>query len=262
VSITIARRWLLGGATLVVLAGVTSCKDDANTAGRATPKPTRTPSHASPTSGSSPTDSGSGTPPSTGPSSTGPTGPADPTLVADLLGAPHLPGLNAETRWTVAATYPNEGPDFSTSCQPHPWTSIGSTAVVRRDYTGPAGSTASAVVAAFATGKNAKRADAVWAAWARECEDTATSAGYEHPRINEVPYALATPAGAGRWWLLIYGPVEDDPEASYFEAFGLVRSGDRLALVRMTSVGQDYNYEPGQEPVAKALKRTARLLVS
>jgi hypothetical protein len=262
VSITIARRLLLGGATLITLAGVTACKDDANADGRGTPQPSLTRSHGSPTSGTSPTDGGSSAPPSTGPSSTGPTGPADPTLVADLLGAPQLPGLNAETRWTVAATYPNEGPDFSTLCQPHPWTSIGSTAVVRRDYTGPAGSTASAVVAAFATGKNAKRADAVWAAWARECEETATSADYEHPRINQVPHALPTPAGAGQWWLLTYGPVEDDPEASYFEAFGLVRSGDRLALVGMTSVGQDYNYEPGQEPVAKALRRTARLLES
>ncbi|MEP6528057.1 MAG: hypothetical protein ABJA86_12950 [Nocardioidaceae bacterium] len=261
-SITIARRVLFGGATLVVLAGVTSCRDDANTDGRATPKPSLTPSHASPTSGTSPTDSGSGAPPSTGPSSTGPTEPADPTLVADLLGAPHLPGLNVETRWTVAATYPNEGPDFSTSCQPHPWTSIGSTAVVRRDFTGPAGSTASAVVATFATGKNARRAQAVWDAWARDCKATVIARGYEHPRINDEPYTVRTAAEQGRWWLLTYGPVEDDPDASYFEAFGLVRSGDRLALVRMTSAGQDYNYEPGQEPVAKALIRTARLLVS
>jgi hypothetical protein len=262
VSITIARRLLFGGATLVVLAGVTSCKDDANTDGRTTPTPSLTASHASPTSGTSPTDTGSGAPPSTGPSSTGPTGPADPTLVADLLGSPQMPGLNAETRWTVAVTYPDEGPDFSTSCQPHPWTSIGSTAVVRRDYTGPAGSTASAVVAAFATGKNASRAQAVWDAWAHDCKATVIAGGYEHPRINDEPYTVRTAAEQGRWWLLTYGPVEDDPDASYFEAFGLVRSGDRLGLVRMTSVGQDYNYEPGQEPVAKALRRTARLLIS
>jgi hypothetical protein len=183
-------------------------------------------------------------------------------MVADLLSAPRLPGLNAETRWSESATYSTEGPEFSTLCQLHPWTSIGSTAIVRRDYTGPAGSTATALVAEFATGKNAKRADAVWAAWAHDCEETAMSAGHQHPRINEVPYTVPTAAEAGRWWLLTYGPVEDDPEASYFEAFGLVRSDDRLALVRMTSVGQDYNYEPGQEPVATALRRAARLLVS
>jgi hypothetical protein len=261
VSITIARRLLFGGATLVVLAGVTACKDDAN-ADRDPTLSSPTASHASPTSGSSPTDGGSGPSPSSGQPSTDPTAPADPTLVADLLGGPQLPGLNAETHWTVAATYSNEGPEFAATCQLHPWTSIGSTAAVRRDYTGPSGSTASAVVASFATGKSAKRADAVWAAWARECEGTATSAGYEDPRINKVPYSLPTPAGTARWWLLTYGPVEDEPDASYFEAFGLVRRGDRLAMVRMTSVGQDYNYEPGQEPVARALRREARLLGS
>jgi hypothetical protein len=262
VSITIARRLLVGGATIVVLAGVTSCKDDANTDTRANPDPSVTTSHSPPTSGTSPTDSGSGPPPSSGPSSISPTGPADPTLIADLLGGPQLPGLNAETGWTVAATYPNEGAHFFTLCQRHPWTSIGSTAVVRRDYTGPAGSTASAVVAGFATGKNARRAQAVWDAWAQDCEATVIARGYEHPRINDEPYTVRTAAEQGRWWLLTYGPVQDDPESSYFEAFGLVRSGDRLALVRMTSVGQDYDYEPGLEPVAKALRRAARLLVS
>jgi hypothetical protein len=257
VSNLIARRLSVGGAALVMLAGLAACNDTQKTDGRTTPRPSMTSSQTSPTSGTSPTGAGSGVP-----TSTSPTVPADPSMVADLLSAPRLPGLNAETRWSESATYSTEGPEFSTLCQLHPWTSIGSTAIVRRDYTGPAGSTATALVAEFATGKNAKRADAVWAAWAHDCEETAMSAGHQHPRINEVPYTVPTTAGAGRWWLLTYGPVEDDPEASYFEAFGLVRSDDRLALVRMTSVGQDYNYEPGQEPVATALRRAARLLVS
>ena len=237
-SKTLARRLLVGATlvTLTVVAGCSSDSDDAGTGQPATPKPS--------------------------PTSSGPSAPADPSLVADLLSAQRMPGLNSETSWEEGATYSNEGPDFATVCQLHPWMSIGSTAVVRRDYAGPAESTAVSVVAEFATGKNARRADAVWTAWAHDCEEAAAAAGHAHPHINDVPYSVHTVGGSGRWWLLTYGPVEGDPQASYFQAFGLVESKDRLALIRMTSVGQDYSYEPGREPVAVALRRTARLLTS
>ena len=234
-----ARRFQVGAITLVALTVTAGCRgygDDAKTDESPTPKPS--------------------------PTSTGQSTPADPSLVAELLSAQRMPGLNPETSWEEAATYPNEGPDFSVVCQLHPWMSIGSTAVVRRDYAGLAESTAISLVAEFATGRNAKRADAVWTAWAHDCEATATAAGHKHAHINDVPYRVRTVVGPARWWLLTYGPVEGDPQASYLQAFGLVRYNDRLALVRMTSVGQDYSYEPGQEPVAVALRRTAQLLAS
>jgi hypothetical protein len=258
VSITLARRSLVGSTFLVMLMAGAACTDEPNTDGQATPHPSPT---RSPTSSTTATDSGSGDP-TTGPTSTSPTVTADPSMVADLLSAERMPGLNSETVWTESATYPDEGPAFSTVCQQHPWKSIGSTAVVRRDYMGPAGATATAIVAEFATGKNARRADAVWAAWAHGCKATAIARGYEHPRMNDEPYTVRTAAEQGRWWLLTYGPVEGDPDASYLEAFGLVRRGERLAEVRMTSMGQDYSYPAGQEPVAIALRRTSRLLVS
>jgi hypothetical protein len=261
VSSRFARRFQVGATSLVLVAAIAACSDDSSGTKEPTPRPSRS---GSPTSSATATDTGSGAPstsPSSSPTSSGPTA-ADPSLVADLLSAQRMPGLNSETTWAESATYPNEGPDFTTVCQLHPWKSIGSTAVVRRDYAGPAESTAISLVAEFATGRNARRATAVWIAWAHECEATAAAADHKHPHINDVPYHVRTVVGEGRWWLLTYGPVAGDPQASYLQAFGLVRSNDRLALVRMTSVGQDYSYEPGQEPVAVALRRTARLLAS
>jgi hypothetical protein len=261
VFITFARRSLVGGTFLVLLMSGAACSDESKTDGQPTrdPSPTR-----SPTSSPTATDTGSGSP-TTGPTSTSPTSPtvtADPSMVADLLSAERMPGLNSETVWTESAVYPDEGPGFSTLCQQHPWTSIGSTAVVRRDYTGLSGANATAIVADFATGKNARRAQAVWDAWSQDCKATVIARGFEHPHISNEPYIVSTEAAPGRWWLLTYGPVEGDSQASYFEAFGLVRSGDRLALIRMTSVGQDYSYPAGQEPVAIALRRAAGLLTS
>lgn len=256
-----ALRLQVRATSLILLATIAACSDDSSGAEEPTSKPSRS---GSPTSSATATETGSGAPSTSATSSptSSQTASADPSLIADLLSAQRMPGLNSETNWAESATYPNEGPDFSTVCQLHPWMSIGATAVVRRDYAGPAESSAISLVAEFATGRNAKRANAVWIAWAHDCEATATAAGHKHPHINDVPYYVRTVVGQGRWWLLTYRPVEGDPQASYLQAFGLVRSDDRLALVRMTNVGQDYSYEPGQEPVAVALRRTARLLAS
>jgi hypothetical protein len=36
--------------------------------------------------------------------------------------------------------------------------------------------------------------------------------------------------------------------------------GSRIAMVSMVLAGQDYGYEPGQEPMVAAVQRAARLL--
>ena len=63
--------------------------------------------------------------------------------------------------------------------------------------------------------------------------------------------------GTGGWYLLTYGPVAGDPDASFFDAQGLAVVGTRIAMVEMVLAGQDYNYEPGQEPMVAAVQRAA-----
>ena len=52
------------------------------------------------------------------------------------------------------------------------------------------------------------------------------------------------------------------PRLSWLQAEGFVRDGDTLTYLVMTTAGQDYNYEAGQEPMAQALGVAAKRLVA
>ena len=49
-----------------------------------------------------------------------------------------------------------------------------------------------------------------------------------------------------------------DPDAAFFDAQGMAVVGTRIAMVEMVLAGQDYDYEPGQEPMVAAVQRAAR----
>ena len=215
-----------------------------------TPSPTETASESASPSAS---ESASADPsPSTG---------ARGTLRSRLLTADELPGFNAEYRWRQGRTAPeNPSTSFGT-CQRFGILSIGAErAVVRgfRPASGPAGTDrAGELVATFPDEKTARRAYAVLEAWRGKCADRlARHKSSEVGALQNVPVN----GGTAGWYLLTYGPVKGDPDAGFFDAQGMTRVGSRIAMVSMVLVGQDYNYEAGQEPMVEALRRAARKL--
>ena len=64
--------------------------------------------------------------------------------------------------------------------------------------------------------------------------------------------------GQARWYLLSWNPVGE--ETGRFEAFGAVRSGTRISVLRMDNSGQDYNYPPGEEPMVGMVRAASARL--
>jgi hypothetical protein len=183
-----------------------------------------------------------------------------PRLRDRLLGAEQVPGFNDRFRWTEGRTRVREVPDPFGTCHRFAMTSIGASKVVVRDYLprrAGADGTASALVAKFPDTMTAKRAYAVLTAWRGQCEEELS----EHPTRDVGPLRSVTvPRGVAGWYLLTYGPAGDDPESGYFDAQGLTRVGTRVAVLQMRSVGQDYSYPAGQEPMVTFTRRANGLL--
>jgi hypothetical protein len=222
-------------------------------------------SSASQTPTESPTESPTGSTPPPEATSSSPTDPAaeDPapaTLADRLLAAPDLPGFNQEFTWREVRTTRREPDTLSGRCHQFDLASIGATKVAFRTYE-PAdsvkGDHASHLVAEFPDAETAQRAYAVLEAWRRDCK--AQLRDYERRQVG----AMQPVNGAGDrsgWYLLSYGPVGDDPDEGMFDATGVVLSGNRVAVLRLALVGQDYNYEQGQEPMVAAVQAAAPLL--
>ena len=65
-----------------------------------------------------------------------------------------------------------------------------------------------------------------------------------------------------RQWLTTYRPAASgSPDEGWFQAAGFVADGDTLTFLVITSVGQDYNYESGQQPMDLAVQQAARTLI-
>jgi hypothetical protein len=116
---------------------------------------------------------------------------------------------------------------------------------------------ASELVAAFPDDVTARRAFAVLTSWRAKCADRLR--GKEHPRVGALQ-DVRVRGGSGAWYLLTYGPVRGDPDAQWFDAQGMALVGSRIALVELLLAGQDYNYEPGTEPMVAAVRRAAAKL--
>ena len=71
-----------------------------------------------------------------------------------------------------------------------------------------------------------------------------------------------TAVGPGQQWLTSYKPAPGGPDYGWFQATGFVTDGDTLTFLVMTSVGQDYNYPAGKQPIDQALKVAANALVA
>ncbi|HYO40406.1 MAG TPA: hypothetical protein VER39_12210 [Nocardioidaceae bacterium] len=224
------------------------------------PSPTSTES-AEPTTTSTPTASATSS--SSGPTS-GPTASptARPARLADrLLGAGDLPGFNAEYRWTAGPVGPESPSSSFGTCQRFSVTSIGAERALVRRYR-PAVAAAGAdrageLVAQFPDEMTARRAFGVLTAWRAQCADRLR----QHAR-SQIGSLQPVPVqgGSGGWYLLTYGPVPGDPQSQFFDAQGMAVVGSRIALVSMVLAGQDYNYEPGREPMVTAVRRAAERL--
>jgi hypothetical protein len=215
---------------------------------------------AGPTSGPETSGSGESTGPTTGSPSTseftqGPTqdpnGSAAKRAKKSQIPASEMPGLNDTWTWKVAS----EGESPPSRCMLSSLSSIGAASTYRTDYNHPGVRTARATVitAVFPDQHTAVLAKTVLRSWHAECEHRLKKElGYERVSVSDIQ-TDATDVGPGEQWLSMFGPVPDDPDASWFQGEGFVEDGDTLTYIVIVNVGQDYNYENGQQPMDLAL---------
>ncbi len=231
----------------------------------ATPSPSESPSPSGSPSGA-PSESASPTPePSPSAPEPTPTSAQPAPLTSALLAAGDVPGFNDSFRWRSGTTRAREPQQLAGTCHKFPMLSVGATEVAYRTFRPPTNTNAVAtqLVADFADAKTAARAYRTVLSWRRPCPEKLTS----YPRVDvgllrDVDLS-GVPGGGpreGGWWLALYGPIGDDPDVSAFDAEGVVRVGSRISVMHLLSYGQDYIYEPGQEPAAEAVRRAAAAL--
>ena len=180
---------------------------------------------------------------------------------ARLLAADDVPGFNEDYRWTSGRTSTREPRTPFGTCQRFAMTSIGASKVAVRTYRPPSAAAATdhagELIADFADSTTARRAFAVLKSWRAKCADRLRKhARSEVGALEDVP----VDGGSAGWYLLTYGPLPDDPDSQFFDAQGMAVVGSRIAMVEMILGGQDYNYEPGHEPMVAALQRAAAAL--
>lgn len=176
-----------------------------------------------------------------------------------LLPAAEVPGFNDEFTWTEGATEPQEPQELAGTCHAFEMTSIGAEEVAYRSYSPgmPGEAKASELVAQFPDEATAARAYDVLTSWRKDCSKKLRK--YEMADVRDL-VDVPVDAGQGAWYLLVYGPVEADPEAAYFDAQGITLVGNRVAVLRLSVAGQDYNYEVGHEPMVAAVRAAAARL--
>jgi hypothetical protein len=139
--------------------------------------------------------------------------------------------------------------------------SIGATSVGLRSFKPPAAAKntdhGGELVAEFPDATTARRAFTVLTSWRKKCADQLS--GFERSEVGKLEN-VSVPGGTGGWYLLTYAPVPGDPDAGFFDAQGMAVVGSRIAMVELILAGQDYNYEPGQEPMVTAVQRAAAKL--
>lgn len=180
-------------------------------------------------------------------------------LTDRLLPGEEVPGFNDEFRWATGKTRTSEGRGLFGTCQRFGITSIGATEIAVRDYRpaqpDPANPPAEAgeLVAEFPDTTTAQRAFAVLKSWRQQCADRLPGKPHHVGALQPV----SADGGTGGWYLLTYPGAEGDPDAATFDAQGIAVVGTRIAMLELRNVGQDYNYEAGQEPMVAAVQRAA-----
>jgi hypothetical protein len=191
---------------------------------------------------SEPTDVETTTPPTT---PTAPTATPPAALETKLLSADELPGVNEVTKWRVSGTDPEDGAGHG-SCQKFSLVDIGAQSSLVRTYAATGDVVALQVLGEFADAKSAWRAHQVLKTWAADCAEMLDADVEKVSKLTPVP----VPGGVAQQQLLQYG--DEGAEAHTFAGVGITRHGSYLSIVQIEVVGQDYNYDAGQEPAALA----------
>lgn len=181
------------------------------------------------------------------------------SLTDALLPGEEVPGFNDEFQWSDGPTQETEPAELAGTCHRFELTSIGAEQVAYRTYDAVQGgdSQASELVAQFPDDETAARAEQVLQSWRKGCaKNLKKFDSVDVGDLTDVPVE----GGAGSWYMVSYGPAEDDPEAGYFDAQGIVHVGNRVAVLRMALIGQDYNYTVGEEPMVGAVQAAAARL--
>ena len=223
-----------------------------------TPRPKKTPNSPAATTESTPSPSASEEVVEEQPDESAS---APATLPARLLTAQEYPGPNRSFRWTEGRTTKREPAALAGTCHQFSMLSIGAMRVAHRDYL-PAdaspGARANELVATFADAKTAWRAFEVLKSWRAECDEAL--AKYDRHDVGELE-KVRVGKGEGHWYLLGYGPAEGETDAGYFDAEGIALVGNRIAVLRMAVIGQDYNYPAGKEPMVATVRAAAAKLL-
>ncbi len=170
-----------------------------------------------------------------------------------LLAAPELPGLDDRTQWREVTESKRES-------EPPHWiqrfslVSNGALSTVERTYEATAGKASAAhAVARTVDRRSAQRLFAVLVANARDCADQLAA-------VDRVPLGAVQPlsavsvtGGQAAWGVVFSGPVPADRGAATVDAVAVVQVQDKVSVLPMSSIGQDYNYQPGQSPPERAI---------
>lgn len=220
------------------------------------PSPTPPASPPTPTSGTTPTTTPT-TPPPTSVTPAGGSG-----LVSALVPAQDLPRDPSGRPWSAGADVRGQRVRSTSACQRAPLLSIGATKVVQRRYDNPTPGNVVNTVAAFADDDSARRAYAVLEAWVRNCADTLREQGKDPLNTPDGFDAVAADTSPAGWAVLFYGPVRGEPDSAVIEGQVVVVDDETLSWVVYRSIGQDYNYEPGQAPPERAARVMAQRLAA
>jgi hypothetical protein len=176
-----------------------------------------------------------------------------------------MPGLNDQWFWKKQSAGPGPGTDVPSVCQKASLTSIGAVTEYRTNYASPLDRDAYAVqmTGVFPDEQTVATTEEVLQAWHGQCKTHASKdLGLQRVKVGELA-TVPTEAGEGHQWLTIYGPAPGgSADEGWFEAFGYVADGDTLTVLVIANVGQDYNYEAGQQPMDLAVQEAARRLIA
>jgi hypothetical protein len=238
-------------ALVGALAGCSGGSDDATA-----------PDESSATTSGGPTDQPTGEPTSTSSSSEftqGPTqnpnGSRGSRAKASRIPAGELPGLNDTWTWRVESQGPGPGESAPSLCTLSSLESVGAKSSYRTDYDSAVSKSAHATVitAVFPDLQTATLAKTVLRSWQAQCARRLKHQfSYENVTVGPIG-KVQTDVGVGEEWLSSFGPVAGHADEAWFQGEGFVADGDTLTYVVIASIGQDYNYEPGQQPVELAL---------
>ncbi|WP_156388814.1 MULTISPECIES: hypothetical protein [unclassified Nocardioides] len=206
---------------------------------------------------SAPTETESSPPPSSSSASSAPSTTTEAPVtspVDDLfLTADEMPGLNDITVWTDAGTKP-EGSDPFGDCAKFSLVDSGADEAWIRTFKADGNQRAAQLIATFADDKSAWRVEQVLRGWHRDC---AAQLNADVEQVNPLQAAQVS-AGKSFTYLLQFG--QKDAQDHHFNGVAVNRVGSRLSIVLIDNQGQDYNYEPGQEPAQQAARAVAEKL--